>query len=708
MPTRIAQWNSDTQFNFGSPTKSNVEVIGSGDSAYLGLAKKTGSSDDIPFTTSANYTYDDTKIEIANEVAKLKPAAGGDNNWSFTTSGNYTFDGAKIEVTGGVARLKGIPLNPYAWYHLNESSGTNVPDSSGNGRNGTTQNMEDADWVTGKLNNCLQFDGVNEWINCGNIASFEKTDEFSFEGWFKLQNTDGHQRLFKKGGVLQGFNIYWNDGTEELRFFIRDANSNVIQVATSIILDDDNYHHIVVTYDGSSTANGMHIYIDNIENSYILNNNTLTGTTVNSEYLNISTSIDTIKGQVDEIVIYDQELSASYVNYRYNGGAGTELMPDTYAIDNPDVYPNSGYAFATVLGVFTETSTKPAGSGIKHQISSDNGATWKWWNGAAWTAITGGQTDSWYYASESNVASIINSNISTLASSGVFKFRAFMHSDVGIVTPELDNIYVAEDVVYPLGNHEIAMNTDIDPAEIFAWLSVVETFTIPANTTVLRQYSVNSGGSWNESWLTLTQLETAMQSMGSPDKIRLKWQLSTTDINVTPELDNVEITSSAGYESSGYYESFAYQPEDNTNGVYLDSVSFYAETPSGTGLSIEVRHVDHPLEVGYKPYNSGDDIKYCGNIIQFKATMISTGENTPKLNWLRIYFHALVGVLRSIDNTISSGVETIDRVDLDVDIIRKISENKITRNGDIITIYEDDNVTVWKKFDLSLGGRVAL
>lgn len=36
----------------------------------------------------------------------------------------------------------------------------------------------------------------------------------------------------------------------------------------------------------------------------------------------------------------------------------------------------------------------------------------------------------------------------------------------------------------------------------------------------------------------------------------------------------------------------------------------------------------------------------------------------------------------------------------------KMIGNKVTRVGDVITIYEDDQVTVWKQFDLTGGGRV--
>ena len=39
-------------------------------------------------------------------------------------------------------------------------------------------------------------------------------------------------------------------------------------------------------------------------------------------------------------------------------------------------------------------------------------------------------------------------------------------------------------------------------------------------------------------------------------------------------------------------------------------------------------------------------------------------------------------------------------------VIKRLTENKVTRDGDIITIYEEDDVTIWKKFTLANGGRV--
>ena len=39
-------------------------------------------------------------------------------------------------------------------------------------------------------------------------------------------------------------------------------------------------------------------------------------------------------------------------------------------------------------------------------------------------------------------------------------------------------------------------------------------------------------------------------------------------------------------------------------------------------------------------------------------------------------------------------------------IIRKMLYNKVTKSGDVVTIYEDNGSTIWKQFDLTGGGRV--
>jgi hypothetical protein len=43
-----------------------------------------------------------------------------------------------------------------------------------------------------------------------------------------------------------------------------------------------------------------------------------------------------------------------------------------------------------------------------------------------------------------------------------------------------------------------------------------------------------------------------------------------------------------------------------------------------------------------------------------------------------------------------------------IDDIRLITNNKVTKSGEIITIYEDDGITIWKQYDLTAGERLPL
>lgn len=48
----------------------------------------------------------------------------------------------------------------------------------------------------------------------------------------------------------------------------------------------------------------------------------------------------------------------------------------------------------------------------------------------------------------------------------------------------------------------------------------------------------------------------------------------------------------------------------------------------------------------------------------------------------------------------------VDIIDALVDDLIKLTGNKVTKSGDIITIYEANGITVWRQYDLASGGRV--
>jgi hypothetical protein len=706
MAIRKAQWKTNTQFAYtdalgGSvaPDFDGTEIVGIGASACIQLEDEGTASDDVPFTNPANYIYDPTKIDVAGGRAALVATALNSYNWPFTNPANYTYDPSKIEVTAGVARLKGSPLAPYAWWHLNEAAGFTANDSSGNGRNGTLINMESpGDWVPGKLNNCLRFDGVNEYVDCGNIANFERNVPFSVEFWCKT-STASRMIMSKCNGTV-GWEIYIATGGKI--FFSLNSNTGTVDRITRYSLSsvtDGAWHHVVCTYDGSSDYSGMKIYVDNVEEANS-GTNSLTASILSGVNLNIArrpTGILEYNGDLDEIVIYSQELSAAEVAYRWNAGAGTEIMPGAYPSDDPDIVTNNGWAFFNPISSFAVTSTIPAHTGIQYQLSSDDGVTWKWWNGMSWVAITGGQTDTWYYNNESNDALEVHSNIADLAVAGTLKIRSFLHTSDHFVRPELDNILVEEGASYPVGSWPIEMNTDIQPSRVAQWIQTTETVIKPANTDIEYQYSIDSGVSWNGTWLTESQLETAVQSIATvgdgTDRIRFKFQLTTSAGNRTPVIDNLNIAYNRGYKLTGTYTSTVYRPYPAYfNGIYLETIEFEVVDPSGTTVTIRFRPSVHALaEWPDKPwpqYNNGDDLAVCADEMQWEATLTTDHPlKTPKVNWLEISYHLPVGILKNIDDN--------------TDFVKKLEEGKwdlTDLDGGTWIAYEEDNITEVARF----------
>jgi hypothetical protein len=221
---------------------------------------------------------------------------------------------------------------PYGWWHLNENSGVNVFDSSSNNRNGTTINSPS--WVAGKLNSALQFNGANQYVNFTNISvgDFERNQSFSTEFWFKTSNT-GTQIFISKmapSGNYNGWEV-WYEGTSTNRMYFdlfNNAASNAIRVYfINSTISDNAWHHLIVTYDGSSSATGVKFYYDGALKSTIASSDSLSLSTSTSAPFQISgrgNGATGTTGILDEIVIYNKVLSQSDITFRYNNGAGTE------------------------------------------------------------------------------------------------------------------------------------------------------------------------------------------------------------------------------------------------------------------------------------------------------------------------------------------------------------------------------------------------
>lgn len=221
-----------------------------------------------------------------------------------------------------------------------------------------------------------------------------------------------------------------------------------------------------------------------------------------------------------------------------------------YPSDSPSIQPNDAYSISNLdhYTGFYETATKNTNTEIYYQLSSDNGATWQFWNGLVWG--TAGQSDY-------NTAEVINNNIINFATTtGTIIFKAFLQSD-GQNQVELDNVRISWNEPGSSGEQSQTFGQfvssaydlgDNSPLQILEWQE-----SVPANTSLkiqVRTAADNSGspGVWTD-WYgesgPNTYYTNAKQYLLSTDLNGRRWAQYRAEFSGdgsdTPVLYNVKI-----------------------------------------------------------------------------------------------------------------------------------------------------------------------
>ena len=184
-----------------------------------------------------------------------------------------------------------------------------------------------ATYGTGIINQGFSLDGVNDYVNMGNVLNFIGDTPFSFSCWINPLGSKTVNILskFTTTGYYPGYTLHLT--SNKVRFIIQNNNStNRIRVTTTSTLTS-GMRHISLTYDGSTNASGVKIYVDGVNQSLIADFDGFTGgLTTSSDFVigGFVTGLNYFNGIIDEVGVWNKELSASEVTELYNAGAGKQ------------------------------------------------------------------------------------------------------------------------------------------------------------------------------------------------------------------------------------------------------------------------------------------------------------------------------------------------------------------------------------------------
>jgi hypothetical protein len=137
-----------------------------------------------------------------------------------------------------------------AWWKFDEAEGSNAEDSSGNNNLGTLVGGPQWQPANGKIGGALAFDGVDDYIECGNNPSVNLTGGVSVSSWIKLtRHAKDRKIVSNQDDTAGGYKLAVYD--DKLEMEIRDSGNGPTTnrfIDGGTVLEPDVWYHVVGTY----------------------------------------------------------------------------------------------------------------------------------------------------------------------------------------------------------------------------------------------------------------------------------------------------------------------------------------------------------------------------------------------------------------------------------------------------------------------------
>ena len=178
----------------------------------------------------------------------------------------------------------------------------------------------------------ILLDGTNDFVTMGNASSldFDITDAFTISAWIK---SDGSGQMTIASKALnttnrnKGYQFYELD--TRLVFFMtaNAASSDGLLIRTNNGITDNTWHQVAVTFNGNGLNTGLNLYIDGALQT-VARSGTLTDSIANTSEFNLGARANSevfFSGNLDEVAVFDSELSASNISTIYNSGLPSDI-----------------------------------------------------------------------------------------------------------------------------------------------------------------------------------------------------------------------------------------------------------------------------------------------------------------------------------------------------------------------------------------------
>jgi glucose/arabinose dehydrogenase len=257
---------------------------------------------------TAPFVYD-TLVGFTHTVEARNQGNYSFESWSDggAQSHEITVPTADRTYTAVFAQTTTLPPGAVGEWSLDDGAGTSALDSTGNGHVGTL--VGGPSWIAGHVGGALQFDGSNDYVDIALESAFDFTGAFSVSFWMRRNGfANSWEALVTKGDSSWG--VGRNNNGHSIAFTTFNASGTSQDLFGTTVVDNDQWHHVVVVYTGSQKQ----LYIDGALNAsanytqVIRTNNLNVRMGMNQEFPSAM-----FGGALDEVRIYGRALTPAEV-----------------------------------------------------------------------------------------------------------------------------------------------------------------------------------------------------------------------------------------------------------------------------------------------------------------------------------------------------------------------------------------------------------
>jgi hypothetical protein len=337
--------------------------------SYIAQYSVPGSPAPVDANTVLDYNFNEDTGTVAHDLSSDGYNATLSSSSMWTTGpttpatitytpqpgfvGTDTFTYTETDGTGTATGQVTVTVNPPSSLVANPDSATTDEDTpvtvdvlandvSGSGApltlTGVTQGAHGTVAITPTTNYAVQISSGQE-INVGSVLDYDKNQPWTIITSLNVAQNPASDAviasdLVSSGSAHPGYQLCIDStGRLDLRLISNFATGNYIEVQSSVVVTDGEWHNVAVSYDGSGSASGVKIYVDGVlDTATTVLKNALTGSMVSSGPLTIGNQTGwpyALNGSLDYFSMSNEVRSASYIAQYASPGSAAPLDANT-------------------------------------------------------------------------------------------------------------------------------------------------------------------------------------------------------------------------------------------------------------------------------------------------------------------------------------------------------------------------------------------